>query len=314
MACLFARQSLKSLTVRNSYGHLPSTQALRSFEAAARLKSFSLAAKELLLTHGAISQQIKALESLTGGELFYREGNEMLLTKLGKKLAPQIRRSLDQLLITFPNAQADSDNHRLVLEVATAIAENWLIPRLPSFRKQHPEVILTIKTIPDLSEGHAEDADVSFRYGDGKWKGVHALKLMEEEAFAVCSPDFLAAHPEITLQDIKSYHFLNHAVPWKAWFKKAGLPSKPPQKSSHFNDYTNAIQAAVLGQGIALGRSLLVSDHLKHKRLIRLFDVTVPGAYRYYLLYPKKNPKTAMVAAFKQWIIAELDRSKTQKP
>lgn len=288
---------------------LPPIATLRAFEAAARLNGFSAAAKELFITHSAISQQIRALEERVGHALFYRSGNAMLLTPPGRQLADKVRRILDELEAIFPDSPAHENAAKriLTLEVMAPIAENWLIPHLKAFNQLHPEVVLNIRTTPDLSILEDKTVDMSLRYGDGAWRGVEKIKLLDEEVFPVCSPAFLEEHPGISLQNLKQFSLLRHSViSWRDWFEKAGLPPEEPENTLAFNEVTHTIQAALAGQGVALARSLLVQEHLRTQRLVRLFDITSRGAFSYYLVWRSNEKKEATMALFRNWVIAEL--------
>lgn len=291
------------------YRKLPPISMLRAFEAAARLDGFSAAAKELFITHSAVSQQIRALEERVGQPLFYRSGNAMLLTPNGKQLAGKVRKILDGLEEIFPDSPigGKAEAQTLTLEVMAPIAENWLIPRLTAFSQRHPAVVLNIRTTPDLAILEDKTIDMSLRYGDGNWHGVETIKLLDEEIFPVCSPAFLEAHPEISLQNLKQFPLLRHSViSWRDWFEKAGLPPDEPKHTLAFNEVTHTIHAALAGQGIALARALLVQDHLRTRRLVRLFDITARGAFSYYLVWRRNGRKEATMSLFRDWVIGEL--------
>ncbi|RJG02831.1 LysR substrate-binding domain-containing protein [Noviherbaspirillum sedimenti] len=287
---------------------LPPISMLRAFEAAARLSGFSAAAQELFITHSAVSQQIRALEKRVGYPLFYRSGNAMLLTEAGRNLAGKVREILDALEDMFPDDPGQEDAaHILTLEVTAPIAENWLIPHLTKFKQMHPDIVLHIRTTPDLGILDDDTVDMGLRYGDGNWRGVEKIKLLDEEVFPVCSPAFLQAHPGISLHNLKQHALLRHSViSWRDWFKKAGLPPGEPANSLAFNDLTHTIQAALAGQGIALARSLLVQEHLRSQRLVRLFDISARGAFSYYLVWHRNDLKEASMALFRAWVISEL--------
>jgi LysR family glycine cleavage system transcriptional activator len=291
------------------YRGLPPISTLCAFEAAARLRGFSAASKELCVTHSAVSQQIRSLEKRVGYTLFYRSGNEMRLTEQGKRLADKILAILESMAIAFP---ADSKSQlccdkSLSLEVMAPIAENWLLPRLKEFNQIHPDIVLNINTIPDLSSLYDDKANLSMRYGDGNWVGVEKVKLSDELVFPACSPDFLDAHPDVSLQNLTRLPLLRHAlISWRHWCEKAGLPVESPGNSVTFNDVTHGIHAALAGQGIVLARYLMVKDHLEAGRLIRLFDITVPGTYSYYLVWRPNKFKDAAMGAFRNWVVAAM--------
>jgi LysR family glycine cleavage system transcriptional activator len=291
------------------YRGLPPISTLRAFEAAARLRGFSAASKELSVTHSAVSQQIRALEELVGYTLFYRSGNEMLLTEQGKRLADRTTIILNDMSLAFPKESKSQSfcDKTLTLEVMAPIAENWLLPRLKEFNELNPDIILNITTIPDLASSYDATANLSMRYGDGNWPGVEKIKLREEIVFPACSPAFLQVHPDVSLQNLTKFPLLRHAlISWDHWCVKAGLPMQSLGNTLTFNDVTHGIHAAMAGQGIVLARHLIVKDHLDAGRLVRLFDVAVPGTYSYYLVWRPNKAKDAAIAAFKDWAIAAM--------
>jgi LysR family transcriptional regulator, glycine cleavage system transcriptional activator len=291
------------------YRGLPPISTLRAFEAAARLRGFSAASKELSVTHSAVSQQIRALEQRVGYTLFYRSGNEMLLTEQGKRLADRIAVILKDMALAFP---VESKSHSfgdktLTLEVMAPIAENWLLPRLKDFNKLHSDIVLNITTIPDLASTYDGTANLSMRYGDGHWAGVEKIKLRDELVFPACSPEFLRAHADVSLQNLTKLPLLRHAlISWDHWCAKAGLPMESLGNTLTFNDVTHGIHAALAGQGIVLARYLMVKDHLEAGRLVRLFDIAVPGTYSYYLVWRPHKGKEAAIAAFRNWVVAAM--------
>jgi LysR family glycine cleavage system transcriptional activator len=294
------------------YRKLPPISMLRTFEAAARRQGFSAAAKELCITHSAVSQQIRSLEERVGHPLFYRSGHAMLLTELGRRLADEVRATLNGLEVIFTSDMLPvaPPQNVLTLEVMAPIAQNWLIPRIACFQARHPEIVLNIRTTPDLIALEDDECvDMSVRYGDGEWPRVEKIKLADEVVFPVCSPMFLQEHPHITLANLKSLPLLRHSlISWRHWFERAGLPLEGPHNALAFNEVTHTMAAALLGQGIALARSLLVRDHLRERRLVRLFDIEAPGTFSYYLTWHAKNANETMMAAFRDWIVSEFNK------
>jgi LysR family glycine cleavage system transcriptional activator len=294
------------------YRKLPPISMLRTFEAAARRQGFSAAAKELCITHSAVSQQIRALEERVGHPLFYRSGHAMLLTEMGSRLAEEVRATLNGLEVIFTSDMLPvaAPQNVLTLEVMAPIAQNWLIPRIACFQARHPDIVLNIRTTPDLMALEDDECvDMSVRYGDGAWPRVEKIKLADEVVFPVCSPMFLQEHPDITLANLKSLPLLRHSlISWRHWFERAGLPLEGPHNALTFNEVTHTMAAALLGQGIALARSLLVRDHLREGRLVRLFDIEARGTYSYYLTWHPKTSNEPMVAAFRDWIVSEFHR------
>lgn len=300
-------------SLRNTYRNLPPITVLRTFEAAYRWQGFSAAAKELCITHSAVSQQIRILEERVGEPLFYRSGNAMLPTERGKLLVLEVRRNLDGLASMFDPAPQGQAAERPVLEfeVMAPIAQHWLLPRLGKFRQLHPEIVLDVRTTPDLvATDGSGTADISLRYGDGQWRGLEKLKVADETVFPVCSPEFVQRHPDISLENFKSLPLLLHSlISWRHWFEEANIPADHPTHSLVFNDVSQVIGAALLGEGIAMGRALLVQDYLRNGRLVQLFDIPAKGTYSYYLTWRAGSNREPLTEKLRHWVIEEFRES-----
>lgn len=288
-----------------SYRALPSIQALRCFETAARVGSFTLAAEEMCITHSAISHQIRGLEEMIGKPLFVRQGNRMALTEVGRALAIETRRALDYLSQAYSVAHIDATARPQTLNFAvqTGLTEHWLLPRLDGFRAVLGEVALRMSSLPDLSENCTDDTDMALVYGTGDVPGMMTEKIKDEEVFPVCSPGFLARYPDFSLQRMNEAPLLLHSrVTWNLWLEKANLPIAYPRQSILLDDIALTIRGALGGQGIAMARSLLVGDYLKRGELVRLFDLSVPGVFSYYLAWRSTETRDHF-APIANWLI-----------
>ncbi|GGF82578.1 LysR family transcriptional regulator [Azorhizobium oxalatiphilum] len=293
------------------YRALPSLQTLRCFEAAARLGSFSLAAEEICITHSAVSHQIRTLEEAIGQPLFTRRGNRMALTVTGRTLAAETRRALDYLSQAYAVAHADQVQRpeMLNLAVQTGIAEHWLLPRLNALKQVLGDVGLRITSLADLSEKCPEDTDLALVYGAGDVEGMVPEKMGSEIIYPVCSPDFLARHAGLTPEGMPDVPLLLHSqVTWNLWLEKAGLPITYPAHSTLLDDVALTVRGALLGQGIAMARSLLAQDYLARGELVRLFDLSVPAIFNYHIAWRTKLLRERF-AAVHDWIAGELAAS-----
>jgi LysR family glycine cleavage system transcriptional activator len=286
------------------FRNLPSLQALRCFEAAARLGSFALAADELCITQSAISHQIRSLEEGAGQPLFQRTGNRITLTLAGRVLAAETRRALDYLSRAYGVVDAGQEGSKtLTLAVQFAITEHWLVPRLSELRKALPETALRIVSLVDLVETPPETADAAILYGMGDVPGMIVERIADEQVFPVCSPDFLARHPDLSIERMADLPLLLHShATWSLWLEKAGLPIRYPKDSIFFDDVALTIRSALAGQGIAMARSHLVQRYLSTGRLIRLFDLAVPGIFSYFLAWGSEATKTKH-HVFRRWLL-----------
>jgi LysR family glycine cleavage system transcriptional activator len=292
---------------------------IRAFEAAARHMSFAKAAEELNVTPAAVSQQIKTLEDYLGVALFKRTKRALFLTDTAQTILPAAREGFDLLASALARARAAGPRDRLVVSVAPSVAAKWLMPRLERFIAQHPEVDIRIDTNSRLADFAREDVDVAVRYGAGDWPGLESTPLMNEHIYPVCSPRLMAGkHPLRTIDDLR-HHTLIHdgtlphgsAFPsWAIWLEAAGAPGVDSTRGLHVNASMLAIQAAVDGQGVALGRSVLVEDDVATGRLVRPFAATLPLRYAYYVVHPKTLAKDSRVPLFRRWLLAEAKRRK----
>lgn len=290
------------------YRHLPSLQALRCFEAAARLGSFSRAAKELCITHSAVSHQLRTLEEAIGHPLFQRQGNRMRLTVVGRTLAAETHRALDYLSQAYTVARSTNQQKMETITLAAqyGIIEHWIIPRLPQLKQFLGETGLRISSLLDINEACPSDTDIALVYGMGDVPGMLVEKISDEQVFPVCSPEFLKQNPAITLERINDFPLLLHSrTTWNLWLEKARLPISYPARPIFFDDVTLTIRGALEGHGIAMARAALVQDYLEEGRLVRLFELTVPGIFNYYIAWRTESMRSRF-QALRSWIIAGL--------
>jgi LysR family glycine cleavage system transcriptional activator len=294
----------------STFRNLPSIQALRCLEAAARLGSFALAADELHLTQSAISHQIRALEGGTGQPLFHRVGNRVTLTTSGRVLAAETRRALDYLSRAYGVVEAArGEGQTLTLAIQFAITEHWLIPRLSGLRASLGETQLGIVSLVDLVETPPEHADAAILYGTGDVPGMVVERIADEQVFPVCSPQFLKDNPDLSLADISRYPLLLHSqATWNLWLERAGLPITYPRDSILFDDVALTVRSALAGHGIAMARSHLVTNYLAAGRLVQPFDLSVPGIFSYFLAWRSEASRTRH-DGFRRWVINQFSAS-----
>lgn len=297
---------------------LPPLTALRAFEAAARHGSFVKAAAELRVTPGAISQHIKGLEESLGLALFRRQARGVQLTEAGRAYLPGVAEGFDRLaratLQVNDPATGGVIAGRLSITVLPSFAAGWLVRRLPAFRARHPEIDLVIRSERQTIDLHREDADLAIRYGLGDFPNLAATHLLREEIFPVCAPALLNADPPLRVAADLMRHELLHDegalgnepwIRWQPWFDELGLSDATRKPALHFTDSVQLFQAALLGQGVALGRSVLIGDELASGRLVRPFAVSRPSSYAYYAVTTQAARANPRVAAFIAWLVAE---------
>lgn len=289
---------------------IPSLNALRVFEAAARHGGFASAAEELNVTPAAISHQVKTLELQLDVALFVRLPRGLELTGAGRQLLPQLTRGLNHLARAVGGVIAGEIAGRLIVNAAPSFAALWLVPRLQGFIQAYPEIqvrILNATRPPDLLKG---EADVRLTYGTGGYPGLLTRLLMREEVFPVCAPallNHLALRRFADLRDHMLLHDINigadePAMTWRRWLRDAGESRVDPERGIEFGDSVLLTEAAVRGQGVALGRTSLVGDYLASGRLVRPLKASRQADYAYYMVTTHAGAEQPRVRAFLDWL------------
>jgi LysR family transcriptional regulator, glycine cleavage system transcriptional activator len=287
---------------------LPSLNALRAFEVAARHLSFTRAADELAVTQGAVSHQVKALERQLGVALFNRQNQRLTLTSAGQAYLPVVRDAFDRLAAGTEQLVAAEQSKRLTISVSPNFAANWLVPRIGHFVEQHPEIDLRINAALHHVDFAREDVDMAVRHGEGHWPELHVVRLCREELFPACSPKLLeGAHPLPAPADLR-HHTLLHLddrQDWRKWLDAAGVEGVDLAHGVVFNQASMAIRAAVDGQGVTLARTALVALLLLEGRLVRPFALALPARYAYYIVCPKATAERPKITLMRDWLLAE---------
>jgi LysR family glycine cleavage system transcriptional activator len=287
---------------------LPPLNALPSFEAAARHLSFSRAADELHVTHGAVSRAVRHLEDHLGVQLMIRATRSVRLTPIGAAFAAEIRGVLEHLAAATSAATGQTSG---IVNVSTidSFAARWLMPRLSRFRRAHGDIDVRVAMSERLADFVSDGIDIAIRCGGGQYPGLTAELLMTEDHFPVCSPKLLRGrHPLRTPADLARHTLLHDVftVDWAIWLRSAGINKVDPHRGPTFLSSIHAIQAAIQGEGVVLGRSALVGDDLAAGRLVRPFELSLPAGFAYYVVYPPSALKRPNVKAFRDWLIAEV--------
>ena len=287
---------------------LPSLNGLRAFEAAARHLSFTQAAMELNVTQTAISHQIRRLEEQLGLRLFERRNRALALTRDAESYLPAVRTAFEDLRQATARLRRSHNEEVLIVSTTASLATKWLVTRAAAFQEAHRGIEVRITTSPHLVDFAREQVDMAVRYGRGHWPGVHAEWLMAEDVFPVCSPALLRGeHPLHAPEDL-AHHTLLHTTSfredWQVWLTAAGLPrSLATRPGSSFDQGFMAIQAAVEGLGVALGRSRFVEADIAAGRLVRPFDIVLPADAGYYVVVPEETAQMRKVVLFRDWLI-----------
>ena len=283
---------------------IPPIHCLLAFDALARLRSVSNAAEELSVTPSAVSHRIRQLESTLGLRLFTR--SDFGLTSEGVSYLAQVRTAL-QALEQPPGHAAEGGSARLRLAVTPTFSRQILLPRLALFRYAYPDIELTLQVSIPLLDVTAEDADLEVRFGRGGYAGVEELRILSDEVFPVCSPEYLHEFgpfdgfdkaPEIA----RARLIRSPLEPWRTWFQACGIALAEPRGGSQFNDIGLMLDAAVAGFGVALTRSRLGVAWLDSGRLVRLSPRAVRSPHHHYLCWKPGTLERWECAAFVDWI------------
>jgi len=285
----------------------PPLSALRPLEAAARLESFSRAAEELHLTHGAVSRQVRALEEHLGTRLFARHGKRVSLTPAGRTFAERVRGALEEIARAADEAGSKRREQRLTVSVLPSFASRWLMPRLIRFMDTHPKVEVNVIASTALANFAAEEVDVAIRFGRGPWPGLACEHFLDDEYFPVASPRIHRGKLPKAPADLANFRVIREDRDyWQEWLRAANVDLEVPPTGPLFNDSTYSLQAAARGEGIALARRSIVGEDLERGTLVKLFDVTVPSRESYWFVSPKPLADAPRVKAFRDWVKAEL--------
>ncbi|WP_272010413.1 transcriptional regulator GcvA [Roseovarius sp. ZX-A-9] len=296
--------------------------ALRAFEAAARLSSFSRAAEELCVSHSTISHHILGLEESLGTKLFERKNRRVFLTTSGEKLFPTLKTSFDEIALALDDARSDVPQKVLNVTVTPSFANKWLVPRLWNFQNQHPDVEIRISSSLKKADFKRDGFHVGIRAGFGNWPKLSSELLMPIHMSPVCSPKLLERREALNcpkeLLDFKLLHAdVSYGVgiksEWQEWFSAMGLPHINCSGGLSFQDPGLAIQAAINGLGIAIGYVELAEDDIASGRLVRPFAADVEHPWSYYIVTPVDDAASPQSFSFCEWIRTQAAFTQTHR-
>lgn len=285
---------------------LPSLNAIKAFEAAARHESFTRAAEELCVTQGAVSHQVKALEMELGLNLFNREPQRLVLTELGRDYLTVLRDALDRIAVGTDRLLQRQSVGVLTVTMSPNFASKWLVHRLGRFADSHPSVDLRVSAARHHVDFAREEVDMAIRHSEGAVPGLHCVRLYTEELFPVCSPALLRGPHALHHPTDVAHHpllHLDHRQDWSKWLDAAGVTGTDLSRGPVLNQASMIIDAAVDGQGIALARSGLAARDLIDGRLVRPFSLSLPVSYGYWVVCPKATANLPKIAMFREWLL-----------
>ena len=287
---------------------IPPIQCLLTFEALARLRSVTQTAEELCVTPSAVSHRVRQLEQLMGTKLFGRA--DFSLTSEGSEYLAHVREGLASLE-RFPTVGTPAGRRKLKLAVTPTFARSILMPRLRQFTEAYPEIDLTLQVSIPLLDVVAEDADLTVRFGTGRYADVEHLCLFKDEVTPLASPVFVREHgPFDQAADLEGLPLLRSPLePWRTWFAAHHLDWPEPTEGSTFNDIGLMCDGAAAGMGVALVRLRLAAPWLDQGTLVRLgdapaFSQSVPSPHAHHLCWRTGAMDRWEVAAFAGWLKA----------
>jgi LysR family glycine cleavage system transcriptional activator len=289
---------------------LPPLETLRVFEVACRHGSYSAAARELNVTHSAVSQRIRQLEEELGLTLFERQGNRMVPTASGLRLQAGVKSGFSEMSAALAGIQTRRKNAEITVSLLPVMAARWLVPRLSRFTARFPHINLHIKTGQSLSNFKSDGVDIAIRFGTGDWDGLRAIKLLDEEFFPVCSPRLNGGRlPRDPASMLSQPLLIDRNLSWHAWFKSAGLKLDRDIAGTSFTDTNALMEAAVAGQGIALGRLSFTQSDILAGKLVRLSEHSLRVSFCHYAVYPISSESNPALVAFRDWLVDETRRT-----
>ena len=287
---------------------LPSLNALMTFEAAARLKSFTGAARELNVSQAAVSRQIRLLEDDFGQALFRRKHRRVESTPAGDTLGFALNHALESISETVESLRHPQGTETLTVGSSLAFSYFWLLPRLSSFHELRPNLKIRVISQDESFDLRSNEVDVVVRFGVPPFSEGKTVASTSDTFFPVCSPEFARRiKSAVTPQELLSLPLIGSDAPdpswmsWPDWFERAGAGRRNPRIALQFNRYTDGLVAATAGQGIALGWKLIIGDLLAKGQLIPLTDpIQSEGSYN--VLVPHRRRANEATDAFIAWI------------
>ncbi len=289
---------------------LPPLNWLRAFEVSARYLNFTHAADELHLTQGAVSQQIRQLESHLGVALFKRLPRGLGLTEEGQSYLPVVQDAISRLAVG--TNEIFGQHHRRPLKVRGSLSflHYWLAPRLADFCREYPQIDIRYISNLWVKEPDGED-DLEIRWGCGRWPGLHAQRLTWDLLQPVCSPALMLRSPIHEPRDLMHHallHVLGYEEGWGYWLRRVGAHDVDASRGMQFDTLISTIRMAELGQGVALARSSVVEEQLRNGQLVAPFKHRIEASESFYLVHEQAEALSPDAASFSTWLVAQAHR------
>jgi LysR family glycine cleavage system transcriptional activator len=289
-------------------GRLPPLNALRSFEAAARHASFTEAAAELGVTQGAVSRSIRTLEDHLGFALFERRATGLATTPAARIYATALGSAFARMRDATDTLTAAQARSVLTVRAYTSFIMWWLVPRLPGFRQEHPDIAVRLLSASDQMDLSRQGVDVRIRYGHGQWKGMNSILLFRDELSPICSPNLLdpagAPYPPEILADHVLLHSGHRHDDWRDWMEAAGVAAPAPRGELTFDELSIVYECAASGLGLAVGQHAYFSQLLSGGRLFRPFAPVLHRSRGYHLVHAAERTDAAAIGKFRDWLLS----------
>lgn len=281
--------------------------AIRIFEAAARLKSFTRAAEDLGVSQAAVSWQVKALEQKLDQALFVRLPREVALTPSGERLSRAATEAMS-VLRTAVSDLVDTEEGVLSITTVQSVGGHWLAPRLGGFQIAHPRIAVRLDASSRVVDLQRETFDLALRAGGGDWPGLEAHFLIPSAQTVLCTPAFLVQIGGLaTPADLLRAPRIGAPSFWAAWFEAAGVDGHADHPPPRLMADAQALEvaSALAGQGVALGSPIFFAQEIAQGRLVAPFDITANYGGGYWLAYPTERRRVRKIVAFRDWILAQ---------
>jgi LysR family glycine cleavage system transcriptional activator len=297
----------------------PTLASLRFFEAAARLMSFKRAAVELHVTQGAVSQQIKHLEQVLGGKLFYRMPRQITLTEEGQRFAAVVAQALEAIEQGAKAVAAARSGTEIRLRAGPSFALRWLVPRLGEFHARHADIKLFIEGVFGHFDPARRDFDIAIELVREAPPSLRSEPLMDEYLIPVCSPDYLATQGFLKqpmalarctlLHDARAWEGCDADAEWRYWLCEVGAVDVDSSKGRFFSLANMSIEAALTHQGVAMGRAALIKDFVDAGLLVAPFKNVVMSPAKYCLVYPEELGDRPGIQSVIRWLHEQAEKS-----
>lgn len=288
---------------------LPSIGALVAFESAARHLSFSRAAAELHLTQGAISRQVRELETRLGLPLFERVNQRVFLTDAGEAYRLEVTRILASLSAATERTMASAGGAEVLnLAVLPTFAARWLVPRLPKFLADHPQATVNFAVRNEPFSFADASLDAAIHFGEPTWPGAVCEFLCTEEVYPVASPairDRFGLDDAAAIAQAPLLHQSSRPTAWADWFAAGGLPTTGSYRGSRFDQFSMIAEAAIADMGVALMPRFMIEAEIASGRLVLLTERPLGAGKAYWFVYPEARVRSRLIRAFGEWLKAE---------